>query len=588
MLAACAAYWAIPYRLAFGPGGSYFSVGYQPGEYECIQRLQPLIAGTTANNTVNGVEIPAVHSMNFFDDALRPILSALHVDAVAFAWAWRIMLPIGLGALFFLIVRECSPRGSAALPLALAAAALIAIPAAAELIGACGLIPKPYTALEIPLYYFPQNIEFLISAGLVWLMLRFLKRPILFRAILLAALTAATLYLRPYSALVWLPTALCVFVNLWLRGRFPLRSVLAATGMLAVCLAPWFAILRANWQSLEFQGVLARAYGVETAGRHPQWLLYLVVAGALFGATLYVSRGWRPFLESAAIMLALYALAVGRIPYSRELLSHDVIGHFYGVLLIAAALMLLSGIVALAGRAAAAPTLRPVCLFGIIASVLVVYCNLGCDFRTLRNSPYSNVVLDTATVPAYRWIAEHASGDAVFLVDDGYDWSPKGSAEDAAVLTDIAPDRTEMLFKSDLFQLVARRKRVFNERLIFAAVPNADFLNLMLLQRGTFGFPVELHTYDLAAMQYWPEFIIWRRRSINLNSHGHAAIPRGYGENLKVCSTTVYEDNACEVWQLNFSLLRPVFPGPVKPLPPAHPNLFPDVPFSPVLPAADQ
>jgi len=118
-------------------------------------------------------------------------------------------------------------------------------------------------------------------------------------------------------------------------------------------------------------------------------------------------------------------------------------------------------------------------------------------------------------------------------------------------MSEFAPDSTSMRGKGDLFQIVARRRRLFNEYLFGAAISDIEFLHLMALHRATFGMPLEERIPNELLARYRPSHILWRKLPIYPNCKP-APIPRGYGIKLKAISTVVYSDDACEVWKINY------------------------------------
>ena len=109
VIAALGAVWVIPYRLAFGPEGSYYTFGFIGDEYTYAERIQAFVAGATASNPINGVSDPRYISTWYLENFLRLFLQVLHLDVIAFAWGWRILFPVGLLASFVALTRACMP-----------------------------------------------------------------------------------------------------------------------------------------------------------------------------------------------------------------------------------------------------------------------------------------------------------------------------------------------------------------------------------------------------------------------------------------------------------------------------------------------
>src|SRR5262249_21227026 len=110
LASAIASCWIVPWRLAFGPGGSYYTFGYLNDEYNYAQRIQPLLDGATATNPINGVCDSRIHSQFFLEDACRLFITLTGVNVVSFMWAWRLLSPLIIITFAFLLARECMPR----------------------------------------------------------------------------------------------------------------------------------------------------------------------------------------------------------------------------------------------------------------------------------------------------------------------------------------------------------------------------------------------------------------------------------------------------------------------------------------------
>jgi hypothetical protein len=121
-LAAC---WVLPWRLGLGPEGSYYTFGYTADEYTYAYRLQPLIAGATATNPINGIGDPQATSQQYLDDLCRWFLTLTGLPTIGFIWVWRVLFPVCLAGMLLLLARICIARPLRAwsVPLGWAAAA---------------------------------------------------------------------------------------------------------------------------------------------------------------------------------------------------------------------------------------------------------------------------------------------------------------------------------------------------------------------------------------------------------------------------------------------------------------------------------
>lgn len=553
----------MPFKLACGHGGSYYAIGFHPDEFDDAQRLQPLIDDSTPFNTINGIQDPTLKSPYYFEDVVRPVLGALHFDIFLFFWLWRIFFPVVLLLLLILIGRECfAQRHGWLLPAAAAAAALPLLACAHDLVRAIPAYAKLYAPLQGWLHRVPANIEYILSALIVLLALRLLKRPGAGRGIALSSVLALSVYVRIFVAVAWAPVIACVV--LWLvagrRQRFSAGAAMFA--VFALLVTPWVLDVQANRASPVFTEFVARCFVDLPYQIMPMMGLYVGAAVLLFVLGLFVADRFRPLITMGALVLLALPFVGGLLPYSSEVLKSDRFGQFYWIALAAAAIVSV-GAYAVNTRCEVKVLAWPLCALAIIASTALTLHNYHYDFMLEVESPYRNVATDQNYLTAYHWIRDHVSDDALFLVDDGYDWALAfdGSTE----LDETAPDNTQMLTKADLFQLVARRKRVYNEHVKYSGLSYDQYMKLMIAHRGTLGFPFKIGLYDSTLMNVWPTHILWRK--LPLNPISAAEVPRGFGVQLKKFRHVVYQDEFCEVWELNFAMTRPIYRGPTHPLP---------------------
>ena len=557
----------VPYKLAFGTGGSFYTFGFQGDEYDYAQRLQPLLPGTTPLNSINGIQDPKLASPIYLEDALRPVLELLHIDVIGFFWVWRILFPVALLLLLMLLARECFPaRAGIFVPAAAAAAALPLLACGIELLRAIPATAKFYAPIQGLLSRVPTNIEFILSALLALLFVRFITWPDYRRGIAVALISALSVYVRMYVALTWAPVIGAVTCWLYLKGR--MRFSVGATMLLVLiaALIPWGLTAHTNSRSPVYGEFMIRCFGNWPYQISPLMMIYIVIAVLLFGGGLLTASRYRPLITLSALSMLAWPFASGLLSFSRELMLYDRFVEFYGIGLVLTAFLGL-GAYAVASRCDARTLVLPLAAIALASSIVLGYQNYSYNYLAEPESPYRNVAVDQACVPAYTWIHDHVDPDALFLVDDGYDWSLVFE-DGPKTLSGSAPDGTAMLSKGDLFQLVARRKRVYNEHVMYGAMSDDQFLKLMILHRGTFGFPIQFSVYDRALLDTWPTHIFWRK--LPLNPVPPAPIPRGVGTQLRKFSYVIYEDATCEVWELNFAMILPIYRGPAQPQPDLH------------------
>jgi hypothetical protein len=554
--AALFSYWSIPLKLAFGPGGSYYTCCYIPDELYYIQRAEPLIAGTGATNTINGLRDPAVISPYYLEDLCRAFVSITGIHVITFVWAWRILFPLVMAMLLFLIARECLPRSSGTtLQFASAALTLVLIPCCYDLV-------TDYPVPQLFINRVFTNAEYPLSLLIALLTLRLLRRPTAWRGISLSLASAAATYFRIYLALAWCVPVILATLLLLLKRRLSLRNGCLMLGSLVVTLLPWVWINSIDKRSPAFEEMLLRTFEDTPYQIHPHTMLYLSIALLLVIAGKFVAGRFRLFCFSSALAMAAFPFVSGIFWFNAEIVLYDRFGAFYWIALSCA---VIAGIATLAASRALRrnATRRNTIIaaassIGLCAAGGIAYHNYSFQYDVNSIKHVTNFTPktpgDSQFVAAYDWIRSNTPGDALFLNDDGYDWSLVGLQRDASgnmIISEAAPDGTSMRGKSDLFQIVAHRRQVFSEILIGSALSTGDYFALLFLQRGTFGYPLDAATYKNLLKQFRPSYILWRKKPI-YPTQQPAPVPRGYGAQLKAFCTTVYVDDACEVWKINY------------------------------------
>ncbi|MCY3022358.1 MAG: hypothetical protein NTW87_25540 [Planctomycetota bacterium] len=535
LTAALAACWVIPYRLATTGARSFYACVFIGDEGFYAARVQPLLCGATATNPVNGVCDPKAVSMFFLEDLLRAVITCSGVDVVAFVWLWRYVFPVALLGLMVLLARAAiAPRRrpwSPPLRLAAAAAGFVLLYILHHL-----LIVFP--PVQGWLNRFPTNTEFFLSAAVAWAFVYFSNAPGIKRGIILALASAAIVYLRPYAALGWGIAVPVAMIGLVLAKRMTVRVALATLAAVLLFLTPWIVIAAWNGQTPTQHELVMRYF---RPPKHyyvnPYWTQCLPL-GALFClAALGIRRRHRLFLVSCGASIAILPFVTGFFYFARELLFHRFCVFYLVVLAVAG--MLLVDRFSQSWRGTKGWLAARRWTIGLSAGAAAAACylavaNWNYDFAKYPEGPYAAVADELRYVPAYQWIREQTPETALFLFDDGSDWHDGRFGQKG----------TSMLAQGDLFQIVARRRRVFSERLLVNVLSNEDYTALRLLHRATFGMAYKDMNRVVAALQrFQPSHIFVRKE----RSAQRGLLPR-----FKTASKVVYGDDVCEVWELHY------------------------------------
>ncbi|MCY3020223.1 MAG: hypothetical protein NTW87_14490 [Planctomycetota bacterium] len=530
-------------RLAFGRHGSFYTFGFVGDEYFYAQRIQPLLAGTTAGNPVNGICDPTVVSEHYLEDACRGLLTVTGLDVIVVAWAWRVVFPLLLAGAMALLAGACLKRRrpwSAQLCWAAGAAAFALIYVGYDPV-------TSFPPLQGWLHRFPTNIEYVLSALTALAYVRFADAPDARRGAIVALAGALLLYLRPYVALPWGIALGSGMIYCLAARRMSWRVAFTTVGILLAAMTPWLLIHWCNSRSVVYRDLMERYYWARGYHVHILWPTYVGIAAVFVLASFLAQRRVRVFFWSCALAMAAVPFISGLFTFSQELLFYERFSPFFLVTLGAAGMLSLRAAAeGWRGKAGWHTTSRwagALALGALVAGGVVAWRNATFDLLRYKLSQYPSVVRDLPHVPAYKWICENTPPDALFIVDDGFDWSrnTRFMEDGHPYLVLWAPDGTDVLTVDDLFQLVARRRRIFTERLYVNTLSTDDLILLGYLQRGTFGLPVKEPLYYRALKKFRPTHVFWRRT---------APIPRGYGARLR--HRVVYTDDVCEVWELQY------------------------------------
>ncbi|HEY3321567.1 MAG TPA: hypothetical protein VGP72_13950 [Planctomycetota bacterium] len=543
------AVWLPCIRLAFGKNASYYMFGYVGDEYCYAQRMQPLIAGTTPNNPINGICDPNVISPFFLEDALRSFLTVTGIHVITLFWAWRILFPIAFGASLGVLASACLSRRRP-WSLMLCAAAGAAVMALQYFAYDCVTTYPPFQGW---LQRVPTNIEYLLSALVAAAYLRFIDLPDKRRGMMLALSSAILIYLRPYVAIPWGLAIGSGMIWLLISRRMTWRIGATTCATLLLALIPLLMIMSCNSSSPAYRQMTLRYFGIVDYRVNEFWPVYIAAAAALAVSTLWTAKRQHVFVLSAAVAIVAYTFVSGLFSFSWELLAIDRLGAFYLIMLAAAGLLCMkTTVLQWRGTAGAAAARRWTSIFAaaaVLMSAGVAWRNLNLDFSTYKCSQYAGTRIDLPFIPAYDWIREKTPEDALFIVDDGYDWSqnPRYNRNGQLMLTLLSPTKTQPLFRDDFFLLVARRRCAWSNRLYGNVLSDNDLVLLTYLHRGTFGLPVPEMDYFAALKTFRPAYILWRKRT---------PFPRGYGQRLQAASEIAYSDDHCEIWKLDVDRVK--------------------------------
>ena len=529
-VAALAACWVIFYRLA---SGSFYAFALIGDEGSYAVHLQPLLAGCTKTNQFNGLCDPRYISQWFLEDFIRTAISLSGLDTISFVWLWRFVYPCLLLGAVVLLARACLPRARAGWSWELrgAAAAL-----AFTLLYLLYDLLVSYPPLQGWLHRFPTNIEFILSVLLAERFISFLAAPMPVNGITLALASAALVYLRPYTAIPWSLTIVIGLLWLIATRQVAFKVAFITLGALLLALAPWTAVLLWDRALPVYAQVLARNSHHRLYEINPRWQLYLGLGAAFATLAIWLPRPQRVLLWASGLSMFMLPFISSLFIFAVQLHDYERFAAFFLVILVSAGLLAL-GRYSLAWRGSKDLAASGVLLASaFLAAGILGWRNANYDLQNYPEGPYQSMHEELKYLPAYDWIREHTAPSALFLFDDGCDWSTGRLPEDAHTLSNL-------LVQGDLFQLVARRRRVLAERIISAAFSDDDLEALRILQCGTFGFPVG-NNYLPALKRFPPNYIFIRKET---------PLTRGMLPKFKTSSEKVYADPVCEVWKINYS-----------------------------------
>ena len=529
VLSAC---WVIPLRLGFGAKASFYKFGFIGDEYSYAERCQPLLSGATATNPINGVCDEDCLSQFYLEDAIRTLLAFTGLNVISFFWLWRSVFPLLFFGVIGLLVWECLPAGGeggtrrSRLWLAASAASFISVYLVYDLL-------TVFPPLQGFVNRVPTNLEYLLSALIAWAFVRLIKKCDWRNGAALAAISAAAVYARPYAAVPWgiaIPLGILILLAL---GRFKVSVGIAMLATLAVLLSVWVARYLHNRAVPVEAELWSRCFGQPPYSFHERWPMFLSLAAVFAVAARLLGRHWLPLTASAAATLAVLPFVSALFPFGWQLLIADRYGLYYLPLLPVAVLLALGS--RLQGPGAGK---WPACLamIALCGAAVIGIRNARYDFAAYDCGPYGSIVQDLKCLPAYNWVRENTPPGALFLVDDGCDWSGAGPRDPTRSMA-----RTES-FRADLFLLAAQRRRVYHNTLYMFALSDSALGTLRTAHIGTFGASVRREDYVASLRACRPDYVFWRKDC--------AVVPRGLGCELALRCDIVYQDQAVLIWKL--------------------------------------
>lgn len=536
------AIWVVPYRFATEPGGGYYNFSCYSDECFYAAHFAPLIEKTDDLNVVNGMSEPSFTPQYYLEMLIRKFVTITGIAPITFFWIWRVVFPVVLGAgLLFLAATTVRREGEPwhRQPLVLFAAA-----AAWPLFYCLYDVLLPTFPLRYWLDRVPTNLEFLLTVLLFALFVRLLRKPDLNRALAVVAALALIAYARPYAILGG-GVAVGIAV-LWLTvTRFlTLRITLISVAVFVLLLLPLVLQMYQNGQSPEYKQWSQRYFtGVSAYQIHPRWYVHAGVAVALAIAAWRLAGPWRIFAVALSLTAASIPFTSGLPAYRAQMLHVYDRWAWYVLPAVTVAGLLVLGRASESWQALSdSRRIRNWTLglsaLSLLASGILAVRNFTYNFDADQISDHLVLKGDTVSLPAYAWVKANTDPGALFLVDDGLDWSE--ISKDAQLKSYVAMFTWD---RAEFFLLMARRRCVFTERLWVNSIKLADMADCYNLQRGTFGMPMPVSDYVKALKHLHPDYVYWRRP---------APIPRGYGTQLQKLAKVVYSDSTCEIWALHY------------------------------------
>ena len=529
------AHWVMPLRLLSAPNG-YYVPGYLGDEHSYLQRMQPLLPGTTRASPLNGLGDQRIVSMIFQDDILRASISASGMHVITFFWIWRFAFIFIVLLAMALLARVCFERRRLGTRPPWLALALLGT---AILYGLYNFL-LPNHPPHLFLNRVPTNMEFVTSTLLLCAAILFFRKPSLRNALLMAGAVTLNLYLRPYVLPAWVAPIACLCLYVVYRDRRALRSIALFIAACALASLPWLLVSQANAAIPAHVEWSARYFRRDEYGLHPRWPWHLAAGALLMSASAFLLCGQRRIL---ALVLGsgflILPFVTGYPGLANQLnVREDRFGCYFLPVIAAIVFMTLSS-TAERWRGKLAIVSAAKMSYTALACTVIVALYYGVahatfDVRSYPLGNYQGIAEDAELLPAYTWIRQHTPADALFIVDDAFDWE---AIQRNPSLYDQY--RLAKYTSGEYFCVMAERRCTFAELLWSFPYSNREVDELYLLQQGTFGKECSPQTYGRIFKQVKPTHILWRKKS---------GVGRGMGERLRALATTVYTDPVCEIW----------------------------------------
>jgi hypothetical protein len=283
---------------------------------------------------------------------------------------------------------------------------------------------------------------------------------------------------------------------------------------------------------------------------HPRCQTYMLFAACLaFIGWRLKHAGERALLVCCALGFAILPLWCGVLRQQFEIFFWERFASFYDVAFLVAGLLWLrqqtSAIQGRGGRLQARRWIGGLRGLALICVAVLAIVNWRYDFCNKWVNHRVPLFADLKYLDAYRWVEKNTPPDALFLVDDGYNWTRIKAGPEGLPLPEIemyGPNGEGLCSFDDHFKLVACRQRVFDQWLCEWAVPSALLRRAKVLERGTFGYPVNKHEYLEALESFHPDYVLWKKS---------CPVPRGFGQEL-IRGETVYDDAASQIWKIKW------------------------------------
>ncbi|HYF52468.1 MAG TPA: hypothetical protein VEJ63_23880 [Planctomycetota bacterium] len=528
-LLALASCWAMPLKMLLGDGGSYYTFAVIGDEMIYANRTQPLLAGATIQNPLNGVCDPNILSPYLLEDVVREVVTLSGVHIITFFWIWRFIYPVVLLASLVVLARAVLPKRNRGWPEILIFAA--GFQALYFIVYA---ITVDYPPMGGWILRIPTNVEYPIAALLgagVW---NFALHRRLQDGLLSAMMLSALIYLRPYSAMPWAIALFLALIAMAARRQLRIKTTVIVAAALLLSLVPLLYIFQHNAALPSYRETMLRYFRPVEYEIHKNAPYFIAIGIIYLLAAWKGHRRLRPLLCACAFVMLLLPFISGAFASIRdELLSFDRYTPFYFTLIAACCGLLLK-------------LSEPRRVVAAVAAAGALCLAVNCirygsfDYSKYHLGSYGYIQADLRSIPAYDWIRKNTPADAMILTDERIHWG--------ALEWTHWSEGLRATWVEDLFLVVARRRPVYHWRMYGNFMSHAQYADLVWLQRATFGMQLKDEAaadraYAKLLSWYRPGYILWRKGRPGL---------RGRGARLEKIASVEYSDDACEIWKLNY------------------------------------